>query len=94
MERACEQNAEKWDISEDANTLMLTFFCSYFNQFYYFLQLGQETSSFFTSFDCFKNSSMKKACIQLLYRIWKGYISGQMGICLMLLLSPHSKGGV
>lgn len=54
MERACEQNVEKWDIPEDANTLMLTFFCSCFNQFYYFLQLGQETSSFFTSFDFFK----------------------------------------
>lgn len=54
MERACEQNIEKWDVPEDVNTLMLTFFCSYFNQLYYFLQLGQETSSFFTTFDSFK----------------------------------------
>lgn len=30
MERACEQSVEKWDIAEDVNTLMLTFFRFYF----------------------------------------------------------------
>lgn len=54
MGRACEQNVERWDMSEDVHTLMLTFFHSYFNRFYYFLWLGQKTSSFFTSFDSFK----------------------------------------
>lgn len=54
MGRACEQNVERWDVSEDVHTLMLTFFHSSFNRFYYFLWLGQETSSFFTSFNSFK----------------------------------------
>lgn len=75
MERACEQNVEKWDISEDADTLMLTFFRSCFNQFYYFLQLGQETSSFFTSFDSFKfyyEKSLHTIAIQDLERLHVG----------------------